>query len=175
MSNFYHDVICKSPLFKSTSAVKTMDLLEPTTRAAVVAVLAEAKKAGHDLRVLETYRSKERQAQLFLKHATKLKNVGVHHYGAAADLGLYAGGKYVGSAAPYSFLIDLCKKHGLVSGLDWGQPGKKHTFIDAGHVQRVAVTDQPRLFAGLWYPDDSYSPSGPVMVAKAGVPKSSPT
>lgn len=167
MSNFYKDVICKSPLFKSTTAVKTPDLLEPVTRAAVMAILSDAKAAGHDLRLVETYRSCERQAALFKKKATKLKDVGVHHYGLAADFGLYVNGKYIGAAAPYGFLVALCKKHGLISGIDWGKPGVKNTFVDAGHVQRCAVLDQRRLFAGSFYPDDGYMKQPTMVAAKA--------
>lgn len=157
MGDFYTDVICKSPLFHTTEAVNSLDMLEPVTRAAVKAVLADAKFGGHDLRVLETYRSCERQAHLFQKHATRLRMVGVHHYGLAVDFGLYAeGNKYVGAAAPYMFLPKLLEKHGLISGLDWGMPAQKHTFIDAGHAQRIAVNRQPKLFAGAWYPDAGY-------------------
>lgn len=156
---FYADVICKSPLFRTTKQVSDPGMLEPVTRAAVQAIIADAKAMGHDLRLLETYRSKERQAVLFQRHATKLKQVGVHHFGLAADLGLYVNGKYEGRAEPYRFLIDLCQKHGLISGLDWGAPKAKHTFIDAGHVQRVTVKDQPRLFAGNWFPGADYAPT----------------
>lgn len=157
MSNFYKDVICKSPLFKSLTLVSTLDLLEPVTRAAVIAVLAAAKKDGHDLRIVETYRSKERQAYLFMKHATQLKNVGVHHFGLAVDFGLHDDkGRYIGSAAPYVFLPKLLEANGLISGIDWGTPQKKTHFIDAGHAQRIAVNRQARLFAGSWYPDDGY-------------------
>ncbi len=164
--SFYTDVIARSPLFHTTGAVNDLALLEPVTRAAVQAIVAEAKAMRHELRVLETYRSCERQAVLFGRGASKLKTVGVHHYGCAADLGLYILGRYIGAAEPYRFLVDLCAKHGLISGIDWGEPAKRHTFIDAGHVQRTAVQDQPRLFAGSWFPDPLYSPS-PTRVAKA--------
>jgi hypothetical protein len=156
--SFYTDVLQKHPLFHTTKAVNDLALLEPVTRGAVLALIADAKALGHELRVIETYRSCERQALLFQRGATRLRNVGVHHYGLAVDLGLYVFGKYVGAAEPYRFLVDLCAKHGLISGLDWGQPNKPHDFIDAGHVQRVAVKDQPRLFAGSFYPTDAYSP-----------------
>jgi hypothetical protein len=156
MGNFYTDVIQKSPFFHSTTAVTTPELLEPVTREAVFALLADAKVAGHDLRLYETFRSKERQAMLYQRHVTSLQNVGVHHYGLAADLRLFVDGKYIGAAAPYGFLIDLAEKHGLISGINWGEPGKKHTFIDASHVQRISKARQAKLFAGSWYPDAGY-------------------
>lgn len=154
--NFYTDVIQKSPLFRSTIAVDTLDLLEPVTRAAVRAILSEAKAAGHDLRVFETYRSCERQELLYQRHVTRLQHVGVHHYGLACDFQLFEKGQYVRAAAPYVFLITLAEKHGMISGIDWGEPGKKHDFIDAGHIQRVTKAREKSLFAGGWYPDLGY-------------------
>lgn len=155
--NFYADVICKSPLFHTLQTVTTLDLLEPVTRAAVQAIVADAKAMGKDLRVGETYRSKERQAQLFQKHATTLKNVGVHHYGLACDFHLFERGIYIGAAPKYGFLRPLAEKHGLISGQDWGLPKIKHTFTDADHVQRVTMARQRKLFAGQWYPDSGYA------------------
>lgn len=164
--SFFSEVLQKHPLFHTTKAVNDLALLEPVTRAAVVAIIADAKALGHELRIVETYRSCERQALLFQRKATKLKTVGAHHFGTACDYGLYENGQYVGKAERYQFLVDLCAKHGLVSGIDWGSPGTPNRFVDAGHVQRIAVKDQPRLFAGNWFPDASYSPYA-TMVASA--------
>jgi hypothetical protein len=58
----------------------------------------------------------------------------------------------------YSFLLELARKYGLVSGQDWGQPTVKHTFIDADHIQFISLADQPRLFSGEWYPAENYTP-----------------
>lgn len=164
--SFYSEVLQKHALFHTTKQVSDPMLLEPVTRAAVLAIIADAKALGHDLRILETYRSCERQAVLFQRGASKLKTVGCHHFGIAADFGLYVNGKYESRAEPYGFLVALCAKHGLISGIDWGQLGKKNSFVDAGHVQRVLVKDQRRLFAGGWFPDASYNPR-PTMVASA--------
>ncbi|MDB5596301.1 MAG: D-alanyl-D-alanine carboxypeptidase [Hyphomicrobiales bacterium] len=155
--SFYADVICKSPLFKTTQVVKDLAMLEPFTRAAVLAIIRDAAALGHDVRVSETYRSCERQAYLYRRGATKLKAVGCHHYGIAADLGIWDGGKYDPNGEHYRILVPIIEKHGLISGWDWGEPKKPHTFRDAGHVQRVAIARQPKLFAGAWYPDPSYS------------------
>lgn len=156
--NFYKDVISKSPFFRSTVAQKDMGLLEPVTRAAVQAIIADARDMGKTLIVTETYRSKERQRLLYDRKLTKLRTVGCHHYGIAADLGLIRNARYEPDGKYYEFLIDLCKKHGLISGIDWGAPGHRG-FVDSGHVQRVIIADQKRLFAGSWYPDDGYSPT----------------
>lgn len=155
MSTFYDTTIRNSPAFRSDAVCKDMAMLEPGTRAAVLALVDEASKQGHDLRVLETYRSQTRQSALFAKRATQLRTVGCHGYGVAVDFGVFINGKYAENNTPYMFLRDMARKHGLISGIDWGHP-KTGGFIDSGHVQRVPVWRQNALFSGSWYPDPIY-------------------
>lgn len=155
--SFYSDVIRNSKAFRSDAVCKDMALLEPGTRAAVLALMAEAKADGVDLRVLETYRSQHRQSALFVKHATHLRTVGCHGYGVAVDFGVFTHGRYEEGNKPYLFLRQLARKHGLISGQDWGHP-KMGDFVDSGHVQRVPVWRQGALFDGAWYPPTVYDP-----------------
>lgn len=157
MSNFFNDVIRGSVAFRSDAVCKDMALLEPGTRAAVLALVADAKAAGHDLRVLETYRSQTRQSALFAKRATQLRTVGCHGYGVAVDFGVFTNGKYEEGNGPYVFLRSMARKHGLISGQDWGH-ARTGSFVDSGHVQRVPVWRQAALFAGSWYPSADYDP-----------------
>lgn len=157
MSNFYLDVIKTDARFNSTERISDPELLEPITRAAVEAIIDDAKAQGIDLMIFETYRSQARQQMLFKQGATKLKTVGVHGYGLACDLVKVIDGQ-PSWAGDFTFLIALAEKHGMISGNDWGQPHVKHSFIDADHVQRIRVEDQNKLFSGEWYPDDDYSP-----------------
>lgn len=161
MSNFYTDTIQASPRFHSSGRISDLAMLEPGTRAAVQAIIADAAAAGTPLLVFETYRSAERQKMLFDQRATQLRTVGTHHYGIACDLVKSIGGEpsWKGS---FAFLGVLAKKHGLISGLDWGQPGVHHGFVDADHVQRCTLAQQPGLFAGTWYPDSPSVASVPV-------------
>lgn len=161
MSNFYEDVIKKDSRFNTTKKISDLALLEPGTRAAVLALVSDAKKEGHNVFIMETYRSCARQSYLFMKKYTQLKKVGVHHYGLAADIGLELKGLYDPNGADYMFLVELCQKHGLVSGIDWGTPQLHHSFRDYDHVQRVPVHMQDELFAGEWYPAPIYDPLGP--------------
>jgi len=156
--SFYTDVIKKSPWFNSINVCKDTALLEPSFRAKVQAVLEQAHNDGHDLRISETFRSQARQMYLFQHGATQLKNVGVHNFGLACDFALFEDGKYVGDGEKYRFLVDYAKKFKLVSGIDWGTPWQKHTFVDSGHVQDVPVFRQGELFALTWYPDANYNP-----------------
>ena len=103
MSSFYADVLRNSKAFRSDAVCKDMALLEPGTRAAVQALLDDAKHRGHDLRLLETYRSQTRQSALFMRHATQLRTVGCHGYGVAADFGVFTNGKYEEETSRTSF------------------------------------------------------------------------
>lgn len=156
--SFYTDVIINSPVFHWPRRISSLNLLEPITRAAVVAIMADAKAAGTPLIVFETFRSAERQQTLFNQGATQLRTVGVHHYGLACDLVKDIDGDPSWNGS-FDFLRILAGKHGLISGADWGQPQVHHSFIDADHVQRCRVSDQPKLFAETWYPDATYDPT----------------
>ena len=153
--NFYTDVIQKDSRFHTSYAVNDPALLEPIFRGIIVAIISDALAEGTALRILETFRSQERQAQLFAKGATQLKTVGVHHYGLACDLGIWIGDA-VNWKADYSILQRLAAKHGIVSGADWSRPDEPHSFRDYDHVQRIAVRDQVALFAGSWYTVANY-------------------
>jgi putative peptidoglycan binding protein len=154
--SFYDTVLRNSKAFRSDVVCKDMALLEPGTRAAVQLLLDDCTTQGIDLRLLETYRSQTRQSALFVKGATQLRTVGCHGYGVAADFGLFIGGKYQTQGGPYEFLRRLARKHGLISGLDWGRA--KGGSWDSGHVQRVPIWRQSALFSGSWYPPADYDP-----------------
>lgn len=156
--SFYTDVIEKDARFKSSMICKDEALLEPGTRAAAAAFLADAKAAGYDVRISETYRSPARQRMLFSEGYTQLKNVGCHGYGVAFDVQLFIGGKYVEDGQKYAFLLPIAKKHGLVWGGDWGTPHAKHTFRDWDHFQRIPVFRQQAMFSGQWFPPTEYDP-----------------
>ena len=157
VGNFYTNVIAGDPRLHSTNRIADVNLLEPVTRAAVQAAVADAAQLGVDLMVFETFRSRERQAMLFDQGVTKLKQVGVHHYGLACDLVRQVDGE-PNWKGDYSFLGPIARHHGLVWGGDWGQPASPHSFRDYDHVQRCTLGRQPSLFSGAWYPDAAYNP-----------------
>jgi hypothetical protein len=157
MTNFYNSVLRNAKEFRSDDRCAKVELLEPGTRAAVVALLNEARDDGHDLRILETYRSQARQSYLFQRRATQLRTVGCHGYGVACDFGVFVNGRYAEDNKPYLFLRDLARRHGLISGQDWGH-AREGSFVDSGHVQRVPVWRQNAMFNGAWYPTENYDP-----------------
>ena len=154
MGNFYTDVLKNDIRFDSTTVIKDVDLLEPGTKAAVQKIIELAAGMGKTLKVTETYRSQARQTEVYNNGASKLKKVGCHGYGLAVDFALFEGKKYIQDGEQYKFLIDLCKEVGMISGIDWGAPDQKHTFIDSGHVQRIPLHRQTEVFNGEWYPPE---------------------
>lgn len=152
---FYSDVIMKSGVFHSITPIRDVALLEPVTREAVANIIKTAGLAGVTLQVLETYRSEELQLEYYHRGVTQLRNVGVHHYGLACDLGIVVAGQ-VNWKADYSILGKYAAQFGLVWGGDWAAPSAPHSFRDLDHVQRISVADQGKLFDGSWYPEPNY-------------------
>src|SRR5262245_28854891 len=155
--SFYTDTIRPHAKFLSTARVADLELLEPVTRAAVQQIIAGARAQGIALMVFETYRSQQRQEVLFQQKASKLKTVGVHHFGLACDLVKDVGGE-PSWKGDFSFLKALAESSGLLWGGDWGNAHVAHSFVDADHVQRINLTDQSKLFDLSWYPENSYRP-----------------
>jgi hypothetical protein len=151
VGNFYTDVISADPRLTSTDRISDLALLEPVTRQAVQNIIADAETAGTPVIAFETYRSDQRQQVLFNQGATKLRTVGVHHYGLACDIVRVVAGEPTWKV-DYSFLGPLAGKYGLIWGGNWGNPAVKHTFVDSDHVQGCTVAQQDALFAGNWYP-----------------------
>lgn len=152
MGNFLTDVIQKDPRYHDPAKCRDLALLEPGFRAKVEAIIADAAVEGITLCVSETYRSPARQEMLFKQGATQIKSLDTHSMGMAADFYKLIDGKASWSG-DWGFLRDLANKHGAISGLDWGLPNIKHSFVDSDHVQGCTLAQQSALLAGNWYPD----------------------
>ncbi|HEY2401815.1 MAG TPA: M15 family metallopeptidase [Steroidobacteraceae bacterium] len=177
MQNFYQDVIQLDSRFHSTARIADPLLLEPVLRGLVQQILQDAAAHGVQLMVFETFRSKERQTALFNQGATRLREVGVHHYGLACDLVKVVAGEPTWKG-DYSLLGELARQYRLIWGGDWGQPDAPRTFIDAVHVQRCALWRQAELFGNQWYPPDDYDalkPRLPQLTVSEARPLGQPT
>lgn len=161
---FFEAVIRTGDWYRDPSRHSDLALLEPNTRRKVQAILQDAKAHGVSVVCYETYRSQERQEQLYQQGATQLQHVGTHHYGVAADLvPLNSAGEptWDGVEGAFQLIAHLCHVHLLISGADWGRPGVPHRFIDQPHCQYVTSgRRQSMLLAGLWYPPENgtYNP-----------------
>jgi peptidoglycan L-alanyl-D-glutamate endopeptidase CwlK len=158
MGNFYTDVIQADARFHATEECRDLAMLEPVTRAAVTAIVADAAAQGIELFVTETFRSAERQEMLYARGATQLHAVGVHHFGLAADFAKMIDGR-ASWGGDWEFLCKLAVAHGCISGGDWGEPAAAHSFRDFDHVQRCTLAQQPGLFSGSWYPTTPAAPA----------------
>jgi hypothetical protein len=157
VANFYTAVVSQDARYDSVTRIDDPSLLEPVTRQLVEGLVTSARQMGIALMIYETYRSQDRQQALFINGATGLRTVGVHHYGLACDIVRVVGGE-PSWKGDFSFLGQLAHSSGLIWGGDWGDPNIKHSFVDSVHVQRCTVARQGNLFAGTWYPDDTYNP-----------------
>jgi LAS superfamily LD-carboxypeptidase LdcB len=117
MANFYTEVILSDARVNSVNRVHDPNLLEPTTRQAVENIIADAAVMGITLMMFETYRSQARQLELFNQGASKLRHVGVHHYGLACDLVKSVSGE-PSWKGDFSFLAHLAREHRLIWGGD---------------------------------------------------------
>lgn len=174
MGNFYTDVIQQDPRFDQATPCHDLALLEPKFRSQVLDIISRAKTAGLDLRAVETFRSQALQEHYFNAGTTQLRNVGVHHYGLAADLVVFDDDGQPDWGRNYSFLGGFARQVGVIWGGDWGNPEMHHTFLDMDHVQRIRIEHQAKLFDGSWYPDDSYY-AVPGIVARPTIPDQSKT
>ena len=112
-------MISQDPRFDSVARVSDPSLLEPATRKLVERVISAAQQMGIAIMIYETYRSQDRQQELFSQGATKLRQVGVHHYGLACDVVRVVGGE-PSWKGDFSFLGQLAQSSGLIWGGDWG-------------------------------------------------------
>jgi hypothetical protein len=177
MGNFFTDVISHDPRLSLPTRVADPLLLEPVTRRLVQQIIDAARQMGIEVMVYETFRSQSRQQDLFNNGATKLRQVGVHHYGLACDIVRTVAGE-PSWKGDFTFLGQLAHSSGLIWGGDWGDPAISHSFVDSVHVQRCTVARQGALFAGNFYPDDIYNPytdDQHVLFAAAQTPMKPPT
>ena len=114
------------------------DSLEPKFRQValswseiVTAYLLPLRFPGYRFRIMETTRSKERQAELEAGGKSKVK-VGFHNFGLALDFGLFGDmGVYITDGNHPAYLA--CGQVAEAFGCVWG--GRWEKFKDSGHIQ----------------------------------------
>lgn len=114
----------------------TIDRLQPLVERKVANVILEMKRLGHEVRVVEGFRSLERQNELYQQGRTTPGAVvtnakageSLHNYGVAVDLVFRRQGYDASSA-----LWNLLGKVGKQQGFEWG--GDAH-WIKAGFEDR---------------------------------------
>lgn len=152
MSNFYTDVIQADLRYNSPQVINDMDLLEPNFRQMVQAILAQLTNNGIDMMVFETYRSIDRQKDLYAQGVTQIPELDVHHFGLACDIVYRINGQPSWNG-DFQYLGESAHLQHLIWGGDWPK------FKDLAHVQWCSVPKQSDLFNGNWYPSLGYDPT----------------
>jgi len=115
--------------------------LKPKVQRAADAVVAEMKRRGHEVRIVEGFRTFERQTELYNQGRTTPGAVvtnakagqSLHNYGVAADFVFRREG-YNASDTLWALLGDVGKKQGFEWGGDWkGFVDKPHFEMRLGH------------------------------------------
>lgn len=142
--NWYEDKIKRHPQYASAKLVADLDVLYPPFALCIFKIFAIARKEGLSICIYETYRSQERQTELFEKGVTKLKTNGMHHFGVAADI-IFLDDKNNPSWSEecnWKRLGEIGKGMGLIWGGDWPW--------DKPHFQLIPATviDQAKIIKG---------------------------
>ena len=111
--------------------------IHPTLLKKVNATIADAKKEGIDLRVLEGFRTPARQRIYYQQGRTSpgaiithtKQGFSFHNHGWAVDLYEFKDGLPVIKSKNWNKIGRLGKRHGLVWGGDW------KSFVDKPHFQ----------------------------------------
>lgn len=148
----YQEKIKSHPQYTNAQLVADVDILYPPFALSVLKIFARACESGLRLCIYETYRSQERQLELFNRGVTKLKNNGMHHFGIAADI-VFLKGNNQPSWDPqheWAKMGDLGKNLSLFWGGDW------EGFRDLPHFQLIEATvpEQAKIINGNYPPYD---------------------
>ena len=117
-------------------SAKATNQLRPKVQRAADAVVAEMKRHGHPVRIVEGFRTLERQTELYNQGRTTPGAVvtnakagqSLHNYGVAVDFVFRREG-YNASDTLWALLGDVGKKQGFEWGGDW------NGFVDRPHFE----------------------------------------
>jgi peptidoglycan L-alanyl-D-glutamate endopeptidase CwlK len=117
--------------------VNDIEQLHPSMQALAVEFMALCYFRGLHVLIYETYRSPERQMELYKKGYSKLKKGGMHEYRVAFDA-VFKGNEPWGEKHPWEKLGQVGKDIGLYWGGDW------RSFQDRPHFQIVPAKPKPQ-------------------------------
>lgn len=146
--NWYQDKIKQHKQYQSLKVISDIDVLYPPMAFLIIKLFINAYKEGLKVCIFETYRSQERQLDLFNKGTSKIKSNGMHHFGVATDIVFRNEKNYPIWRGSWDVLGKIGKDLGLYWGGDW------KGFIDCPHFQLIPATvaDQAKII-GYQYPE----------------------
>lgn len=128
---WYKDRIQQYEHYRFLQVVSDVKPLYPGFAFLILKLFINAYKEGLRICIFETYRSQERQLDLFNKEKTKLKKNGMHHFGVAADVVFRTEKNYPTWEGEWSKLGQIGRDLGLYWGGDW------ESFRDCPHFQLI--------------------------------------
>src|SRR3989344_8624658 len=148
--NWYEDGIKKHKRYKLTDLASDVDILHPQFAFSILRLFINAHKEGLRVCIFETYRSQERQLDLFNKGKTKLSKNVMHHFGVATDV-VFRTEK---NQPIWQGNCEALGKIGKELGLFWG--GDWESFRDYPHFQLIpaTVSDQAKIINVEYPPHD---------------------
>lgn len=140
--NWYDKKIKSYPAYSATKLVSDLDVLYPPFAVHIVKIFAIARKEGLPVCIYETYRSQERQLELFNKGVTKLKTNGMHHFGVATDIVFLDDKNNPSWGEKYNWkrLGEIGKSMGLIWGGDWPWDKPHFQLIPATAVDQAKIS-----------------------------------
>lgn len=123
---------------ESRPSSRVVNGLQPIVERQAEMVIKEMAKQGHHVRIVDGFRSVEKQDELYAQGRTESGPIvtqakggeSFHNYGVAVDFVFVKEG-YNASTSKWQLLGDIGKKHGFVWGGDWT------TFIDRPHFEML--------------------------------------
>ena len=148
--NWYEDGIKKHRQYQLAGLTSDIDILHPQFAFNILKLFINAHKEGLRVCIFETYRSQERQLDLFNKGKTKLSKNGMHHFGIATDVVFRTEKNQPIWQGDWAALGKIGKELGLHWGGDW------ESFRDYPHFQLIpaTVSDQAKIINGAYPPCD---------------------
>lgn len=134
--NWYNDKIKTHPNYNSKQLTTDLDILYPPFAFSIIKLFAQAYQEELKVSIFETYRSQDRQLDLFNKGKTKLRTNGMHHFGVAVDIVFLDEKNNPSWNEKYNWkrLGEIGKSLGLIWGGDWPW--------DKPHFQLIPATVQ---------------------------------
>lgn len=149
--NWYQEKIRQYRDYLSTKRIVDTRILYLPFAFALLKLFARACAAGLRVCIFETYRSQERQLELFNQKRTQLKKNGMHHFGIATDIVFRDERNQPIWNGNWDALGQIGRNLGLFWGGDWT------AFVDKPHFQLVRATleEQAKVINGQYPPYDS--------------------
>src|SRR3989339_1118908 len=143
--NWYRDKIKIHPKYKLNQIVSDLSFLYPGFAFLIIKTFALARREKLRVHIFETYRSQERQLDLFNRGRSKLRANGMHHFGVATDIIFLDKNNNPSWSDEHNWkrLGEIGKSFGLTWGGDWPWDKPHFQFITVAAQHKSVTTNYP--------------------------------